>query len=909
MDTDRLTAYLSICSRELDTFLFKQAVIDQMALFLQVMSKVCESKHHSFVQKALNPLKERRFFERQDIKNIICELCLQFNQEDIHMVKKLLVLIKGLVCHVNCEPSDLMHTFDSLKRCVHEKVNDRNQQRDLESLLQEIKDKWDHPEKTPMTENKLSTLSILPDLTEIASCESIIIDSDFSTEESYLKRLFMVHRQDFYATVEDNNDQDLRNDGFDISCLNQGHDVKKIDISNDANWPDAKTLNMDDSQHRALITSMKRNSGKSSLIRWLKIESITRQVVTTQNKYCKAIDGDYDLESNDKTYRFNNRSRRDGEEDIQSSGKFQPLDMENLKMVFSSDIIFTNEKIKEKLHHTEQLTTEEANSVSNLWIDTKAAQQLYAEKQQEADIIILKKARLIACTTTRAARDKDILKKVSPSIFLIEEAAEIPEHHVVACLTSSCRQLIMIGDHQQLRPSYNDYKTAQEHKINISLFERLIDEGFPSTQLEYQHRMRPSISKLLVPHIYENLKNDTNVSGYENVKGIHCDMFLNSHSVFEDQDHNTISKSHKNRFRSIVHFVNCTDQVRLLRDSIGKVDEELSRTNAWFSSEQSYRGFLQKKIQVKARCGHEVQVECSTKYDASCKLQCSGILNCGHKCKGTHSECSQGRLHVPCYANCERNLVYEHDHKDHCSYRRSSCMNDDTCKTRVDGSKLCKEECKAECPNKFKCDKSCMATCERPKCNTLCMTRLECGPDHTCSGLLCECVQCICQICERLTNIQVEDKRVENAVYIRLEDCKCVFEVKVLDKHILNVMNNHNDETKSLKCPKCGTIIFKSRRYRKELKIINECMTDEFQNIRKIEESTYLQAKRFATRQLLTEYKIDIPRNIFTSLWNRVKSTKSIDILNMVIDQLTFYEEIFSLRIEIFPSSAYIKPG
>lgn len=33
--------------------------------------------------------------------------------------------------------------------------------------------------------------------------------------------------------------------------------MKKIDISNDANWPDAKTLSMDDSQHRALITSMK----------------------------------------------------------------------------------------------------------------------------------------------------------------------------------------------------------------------------------------------------------------------------------------------------------------------------------------------------------------------------------------------------------------------------------------------------------------------------------------------------------------------------------------------------------------------------------------------------------------------------------------------------------------------------
>jgi superfamily I DNA and/or RNA helicase len=51
----------------------------------------------------------------------------------------------------------------------------------------------------------------------------------------------------------------------------------------------------------------------------------------------------------------------------------------------------------------------------------------------------------------------------------LEEAAEVPEHHVVSCLTSSCQQLIMIGDHLQLRPAYNDYETARQYKINISL--------------------------------------------------------------------------------------------------------------------------------------------------------------------------------------------------------------------------------------------------------------------------------------------------------------------------------------------------------------------------------------------------------------------------------------------------------
>jgi hypothetical protein len=46
--------------------------------------------------------------------------------------------------------------------------------------------------------------------------------------------------------------------------------------------------------------------------------------------------------------------------------------------------------------------------------------------QQVADIKILQRAKIIACTTSRAARDIEILKRVSPKIILLEEAAEIP---------------------------------------------------------------------------------------------------------------------------------------------------------------------------------------------------------------------------------------------------------------------------------------------------------------------------------------------------------------------------------------------------------------------------------------------------------------------------------------------------
>ncbi|CAC5383766.1 NFX1-type zinc finger-containing protein 1 [Mytilus coruscus] len=188
----------------------------------------------------------------------------------------------------------------------------------------------------------------------------------------------------------------------------------------------------------------------------------------------------------------------------------------------------------------------------------KRAQERFEEIHQIADIKILKKAKVVACTTTRAARDIEILKRVSSSIVLIEKAAEIPEHHVVACLTSSCQQLIMIGDHQQLRPSYNDYKTAQEHKINISLFERLIGGRVPYTQLQYQHRMRPMISKLLVPHIYNTLQDDQSVNEYEALKEFtamssFCRIWsLKTRSTTNCQEVTSTSSKHRS-------FVTCID--------------------------------------------------------------------------------------------------------------------------------------------------------------------------------------------------------------------------------------------------------------------------------------------------------------------------------------------------------------
>lgn len=40
---------------------------------------------------------------------------------------------------------------------------------------------------------------------------------------------------------------------------------------------------------------------------------------------------------------------------------------------------------------------------------------------------------------------------------LVEEAAEIVELHVLAAMPATAQRLVMIGDHQQLRPKVNSY--------------------------------------------------------------------------------------------------------------------------------------------------------------------------------------------------------------------------------------------------------------------------------------------------------------------------------------------------------------------------------------------------------------------------------------------------------------------
>lgn len=80
-------------------------------------------------------------------------------------------------------------------------------------------------------------------------------------------------------------------------------------------------------------------------------------------------------------------------------------------------------------------------------------------------------------TTTCAARNHDLLVALGAKVVLVEEAAEILESHILTSLTPSTEHLILIGDHLQLRPAIAVDSLGKNNNLNVSLFERLVNNG------------------------------------------------------------------------------------------------------------------------------------------------------------------------------------------------------------------------------------------------------------------------------------------------------------------------------------------------------------------------------------------------------------------------------------------------
>ena len=177
--------------------------------------------------------------------------------------------------------------------------------------------------------------------------------------------------------------------------------------------------------------------------------------------------------------------------------------------------------------------------------------EMYNKQQQELYGFVMKGADVIGMTTTGAAKHHHIFQQVFPKIVVVEEAAEVFESHILTSLSPSVQQLILIGDHKQLRPKPNHFELEKKYAFAVSLFERLADNGIPFTTLQVQHRMRPEIAALVHPHIYDYLENHVSVLEYDHIMGVGRDIFFIDHSHPEDYHSNSEdTRSHSNSFEA-----------------------------------------------------------------------------------------------------------------------------------------------------------------------------------------------------------------------------------------------------------------------------------------------------------------------------------------------------------------------
>ena len=118
---------------------------------------------------------------------------------------------------------------------------------------------------------------------------------------------------------------------------------------------------------------------------------------------------------------------------------------------------------------------------------------------------VLRAAKVVGLTTTSVAKRRDLLRLIGAEVLVCEEAAEVLEAHVLAAVSATTKHVVLIGDHEQLRPGTAVYKLATDYNLDVSLFERLVKNGVQSTMLETQRRMKPNISRF-VKEIYPNLR-------------------------------------------------------------------------------------------------------------------------------------------------------------------------------------------------------------------------------------------------------------------------------------------------------------------------------------------------------------------------------------------------------------------
>jgi helicase required for RNAi-mediated heterochromatin assembly 1 len=410
----------------------------------------------------------------------------------------------------------------------------------------------------------------------------------------------------------------------------------------------------------------------------------------------------------------------------------------------------------------------------------------------EKDEVILRKQKVIGMTTTGFSKYRGLITALQPRVVLIEEAGETREAPVAVTCVSSLQQLVLVGDHQQLRPHCN--MSAHENKpyfLNISLFERLVKNSVEYNMLVKQRRMIPEIRRLLAP-IYHGAIEDhasvlvpTNRPDVPGMGGVNSFFF--SHAWQEQRDEQ-MSCINRDEAAMIVGFVEHliyngmeTDDITILtfyngqrkcilgalrnsvildkrRFNVVTVDSYQGEENKVVilslvrSNGNKSIGFLGVENRVcvalsRAQCGFYMFGNGQLLWDSGSKLWRKVLtVIAGQKSKSELPHIQPNRLSDRLPVRCGNHGVL-------------------TEITAADEWQDISGGCATQCDEVLSCGHQCPLTChpfghDTICCHHQCESVLECG--HTCSGM-CG-AECSCKTCAKVKAHRTKSSEVSSQV-------------------------------------------------------------------------------------------------------------------------------------------------
>ena len=181
------------------------------------------------------------------------------------------------------------------------------------------------------------------------------------------------------------------------------------------------------------------------------------------------------------------------------------------------------------------------------------------EEKRQAEV--LRSMKLVGMTSTGAALNMGMLASLKPKVIIVEEAAELLEPQLLAVLQPSVQHLIMIGDHEQLRPQVAHHELVRARHFDVSMFERLVENGMLSGTLEMQSRMRPEMVELLRP-IYPHVQNHARVLGPDHAVPacLEHSMFFWSHKHPEQAERSVMNEQEAQMVMRLVGWLTAEGQ-------------------------------------------------------------------------------------------------------------------------------------------------------------------------------------------------------------------------------------------------------------------------------------------------------------------------------------------------------------